>query len=161
METVTLNCPTFCELLPCSAGLVLGLDSAFLGCGHVARPVVKMEGPCRRPGSPRRVLGFILAPSSLPGVLQRMLGPKPPYVHVDWGASKKPTAPLHRVPQCLCGVLGGSPESALPQTSLVSEDGVPAVVWGGRESGFFFLFVSMIKTGMSPSPTDICPKWSF
>lgn len=31
METITLNCPTFCELLPCSVGLVLGLDSAFPG----------------------------------------------------------------------------------------------------------------------------------
>lgn len=50
VETVTLNCPTFCELLPCSAGLVLGLDSAFPGCGHVARAVWKWKDPAAGQG---------------------------------------------------------------------------------------------------------------
>lgn len=104
----------------------------------------------------RRVLGFILAPSPFlgtegSGVPQGMLGQKLPCVQISQGAKKQPSASLNRVPpsawvECSM-VLINRPH---PTPSLASKDGLPAVPWGGRESGFI-LFVS-IKMRMQLSP---------
>lgn len=56
---------------------------------------LKTEGPCR-PWSTRRALGFILAPSPLPGreepgVLQGLLGCEPPHAQISQGPKRKPT----------------------------------------------------------------------
>lgn len=126
VETVTLNCPTFCELLPCSAGLVLGLDSAFPGYGHVSRGMVKMEGPCLRQRSSRRVLGFILDPSSLRGTCRGCWGTSCPVCTRSGEAAETHVLLRIRFPSASVEYLVALVNQPCPTPSLVSKDGVPA-----------------------------------
>ena len=142
VETVTLNCPTFCELLPCSAGLVLGLDSALSGQAWACvQAGGKTEGPClrQRPtGGPR---GSFRLP--LPFHVWRDL--------VSHGGCQGTSCPMHksaREPRRSPLLLWKSSPSALWSTmvlinqpfttpSLALKDGVPAVAWGGRANRWY------------------------
>ena len=128
------------------------------GCGHVSREMVKNGGALPQMRVPKEGSGFHSGSLSASRCPARDAGAQATLHTQRPGATKELLLPCIGFPkQEYLVVLMSQP---CPTPSPVSEDGVPAVVWGGRASGFILLFVWMISMGMQLSPRDIFLKWS-
>lgn len=145
VETVTFNCPTFCELLPCSAGLVLGLDSVLSGQAWACVRGVgwggKTEGRClrQRPTGGPAGSFWLLSPSTYGGIL---CPPGDAWAQAapctdQLGNQEEAHCFSERVPPVPCGVLMALINQPFTTPSLALKDGVPAVAWGGGANSWY------------------------
>lgn len=138
METITLNCPTFCELLLCSAGLVRGLDSAFARRGHVSRGGKNLRGPApsRGPQEGPRFHSGSFSPSRYRG----------PWCPTGQLGSQEKTHYFSEQGSPASGWSGGrfsNSNQPCPTPSLASKDGVLTGQWceeAEQMTLFFFLY---------------------